>query len=109
MRRPGPRRLDAALGAVVREAAPVGLLPRVQACWTEVAGAAVALEAEPVAERDGLVTVACSSAVWAHELELLASGLIEALNARIGRPGAPSQLKGLRFKVGPGTGTVTGP
>jgi predicted nucleic acid-binding Zn ribbon protein len=100
LRRLGPRPLDAALDAVVRTAAPAGLLPRVQACWAEAAGGEVALEAQPVAERDGVVTVACSSSLWAHELELLAGDLLERLNSALGAAGGPSRLKGLRFEVG---------
>ena len=42
--------------------------------------------AEPVAERDGVVTVACESAVWAQELDLLSERVIEALNEALGRP-----------------------
>ena len=32
-------------------------------------------EAEPVSERDGIVTVACRSAVWAQELDLMTGEL----------------------------------
>ena len=99
MRRLGPRPLDAALEAVVREAAPSGLLPRVQACWEEAVGSEVAVEAQPVAERDGVVTVACSSSVWAHGLELLGSNLLERLCSALGATGGPSRLRDLRFEV----------
>ena len=33
-----------------------------------------------------MVTVACESAVWAQELDLLSERVIEALNEAIGRP-----------------------
>jgi predicted nucleic acid-binding Zn ribbon protein len=39
-----------------------------------------------VAERGGVVTVACASAVWAQELDLLSERVVEALNEAIGRP-----------------------
>jgi predicted nucleic acid-binding Zn ribbon protein len=39
-----------------------------------------------VAERDGVVTVACRSAVWAQELELMSEAVRERLNAALGRP-----------------------
>ena len=39
--------------------------------WPRVAGERFARAAEPVAERDGVITVACESAVWAQELDLL--------------------------------------
>ena len=47
---------------------------------------AFARAAEPVAERDGVITVACDSAVWAQELDLLSERVVEALNGAIGRP-----------------------
>lgn len=100
MRRTAPRPLRAALEDLSRAAAPAGTLARVQSAWREVAGEAVAAETEPVAERDGTVTVACSSAVWAHELELLSPALVERLNAAVGaQPSAPP-VRGLRFTVG---------
>jgi predicted nucleic acid-binding Zn ribbon protein len=95
VRRLAPRPLSAALGEVVPAAAPAGLLARVQAAWPEAAGAAVAAEAEPVSEREGVVTVACRSAVWAQELELLGSDLSDRLNAALPSP----EVAGLRFVV----------
>jgi predicted nucleic acid-binding Zn ribbon protein len=84
MRRPAPRPLRVALEEAVAAARPSGALARVQAAWPQAAGPAVAAESEPVAERDGVVTVACRSAVWAQELELLRGELLERLNARLG-------------------------
>lgn len=66
-------------------ARPPGLLPQVQALWPAVAGEALAGSASPVSERDGVVTVACESAVWAQELELLGGSLCERLNAQLTR------------------------
>jgi predicted nucleic acid-binding Zn ribbon protein len=51
-----------------------------------VAGERFARAAEPVAERDGVITVACESAVWAQELDLLSERVIAAVNEAIGRP-----------------------
>jgi predicted nucleic acid-binding Zn ribbon protein len=98
MRRPGPRPLARALDSVLGDAQPAGLLPRVQAAWPEVAGQTLAAAAEPVSERDGVVTVACESAVWAQELELLATDLRERLEARLGE----AAVGRLRFVVGSG-------
>jgi len=39
-----------------------------------------------VAERDGAVTVACDSAVLAHELDLMSELVVGQLNATLGRP-----------------------
>jgi predicted nucleic acid-binding Zn ribbon protein len=99
-RRGAPRRLGAALAPAARRAQPRTLLAAVQEAWPRVAGATVAAEAVPVAERDGLVMVACRSATWAQELDLLQLDLIERLNAAVSeadpdRPDAP--VSGLRF------------
>jgi len=52
-----------------------------------------------VAERAGTLTVACRSAVWAAELELLAPDLIGRLNAELPGP-SDGPLKALRVRSG---------
>ena len=99
MRRTGPRPLDAALAEVTSGARPRTLLARVQACWPEVAGPAVAAESAPASERSGTVSVRCSSATWAQELQLLEPDLREHLNRVLGTP-AGSRVEALRFGVG---------
>ena len=86
MRRRGPRPIGFALDAVTGAIAPATLLADVQRAWAQSAGEAFARATEPVAERDGVVTVACDSAVWAQELDLLSERVVEALNEAIGRP-----------------------
>jgi hypothetical protein len=54
-----------------------------------------------VSERDGVVTVACASAVWAAELELLGPELLERLNGRLGEA-ETALVSRLRFVVGSG-------
>lgn len=96
-----PHPLREALTRVVERAAPATTLARVQRAWEGVAGPVIAAEAEPVSERAGVVTVACTSAIWANELELLAPGLVEGLNEAL--EGAAVSV--LRFVVGrPGGG-----
>ena len=86
MRRRGPRPVGLALDAVTGALAPATLLAEVQRVWPQVAGERFARAAEPVSERDGVLTVACESAVWAQELDLLSERVIEALNEALGRP-----------------------
>jgi predicted nucleic acid-binding Zn ribbon protein len=72
----------------------------VQEAWPGVAGEAVAEQANPVAERRGLVTVACRSATWAQELDLLQSELLERLNGALsgsGVEGREEAVSALRF------------
>ena len=65
-----------------------------------MAGEAVASESEPVAEREGTVTIRCSSSVWASELQLLSEDLLARLNAALGEPGRRPPVKALRFVAG---------
>ena len=99
VKRLAPRPLSAALDEIVRAAAPPTLLARVQAAWPEVAGRPVAAATAAVSEREGVVTVACESAVWAGELELLAPDLLTRLNARLGAD-EPGSVTRLRFVIG---------
>jgi predicted nucleic acid-binding Zn ribbon protein len=43
----------------------------------------IAAEAVPTAERAGVVTISCSAAVWAQELDLMAPTIIGRLNGRL--------------------------
>ena len=83
MRRLAPRHLSRALEEAVGSSRPPGELARVQGSWADTAGATVAAHSEPVSEREGVVTVACESAVWAQELELLKRDLEARLDARL--------------------------
>jgi len=98
-RRTAPRPIAAALAELAAETIPAGPLARVQASWRELAGPVVAAEAEPVAERSGKLTIACRSAVWAQELELLAGELLERLNGALGTPQEPRPIVALRLVV----------
>lgn len=98
--RRGPRSLATALGDARRRAQPITLLAAVQGAWTAVAGTRVAEEAEPVAERDGMVTIACRSATWAQELDLLSPELVRRLNAALsvsGQDPPHAAVTALRF------------
>ncbi|MGH2780969.1 MAG: DUF721 domain-containing protein [Thermoleophilaceae bacterium] len=96
MRRLALRPLRAALDQLLPEARPAGLLAEVQSAWPRVAGDLLAGAAAPLSERDGTVTVACESSVWAQELELLGPDLAERLNEVVGH----GRVERLRFVVG---------
>ena len=93
----GPRRIADALGAIVPDAAPLTQLADVQLNWSAACGAEVAARALPVSERDGTVIVACESATWAQELDLMQIELLGRLNARLD----PAHVKALRFLIDP--------
>jgi predicted nucleic acid-binding Zn ribbon protein len=92
MRRLAPRPLAAALGRVTAGLEPPTLLARVQRCWAAAVGEVMNAEAEPVAERDGVVTVSCRSSVWAEELKMMGPDLRERVNAALGEE-AVAELK----------------
>jgi len=92
VRRRAPRPLATALDRLTAELAPATLLAEVQRAWPEAAGDAFAAQSQPLAERDGVITVACTSAVWAQELDLLSERVVERLNQSLGRPA----VRGLR-------------
>ncbi len=96
-RRTAPRSLAPAVERVSAGLAPPSLLASVQRLWARAVGEAVARESEPGAERDGMVTVTCRSAVWAQELDLLSAELLERLNQELGGPPEVPAVRSLRF------------
>jgi predicted nucleic acid-binding Zn ribbon protein len=100
VRRLAPRPIARALEAAVGDARPAGLLASVQSAWPGVAGAVLAAATTPTSEREGTVTVACESGVWAHELELLGTDLTTRLNERLEAAGEAAKVERLRFVVG---------
>jgi predicted nucleic acid-binding Zn ribbon protein len=94
--RRAPRPISNALERLSNQLEPASTLGRIQAVWEDAVGPAVASSARPSAERDGVLTVLCEAAVWAHELELMSDQLTERLNAALGAPA----LRGLRCRVG---------
>ena len=86
-----PRRIGEALAAVQRRAAPQTPLAAIQLAWSDAVGEKVAGVAEPIAERGGLVTVACKNAVWAQELDLMQDDILRRLAEAMDAP--PRALK----------------
>ena len=95
MRRRAPRPLARALEGFTATLAPPTTLARVQGLWTEVLGETLAEECRPLSERDGVVTVGCRSSVWAQELAMMETELVERLNAALGG----AAVAELRFRV----------
>jgi predicted nucleic acid-binding Zn ribbon protein len=90
--RRSPRLVAAALAPLRDVWVPETLLGEVQAVWTDAVGALIAAEARPVSERGGVVTIACSAAVWAQELDLLSTTLLVRLNECL-RDGGITRLR----------------
>jgi predicted nucleic acid-binding Zn ribbon protein len=81
MRRRDPRPVGQAIAAMADRLAPQTLLADVQRVWPQAVGELVAAQAEPTGEREGVLVVTCSSAVWAQELDLMGPDLIARLNS----------------------------
>jgi predicted nucleic acid-binding Zn ribbon protein len=73
-----------ALDQIRDELAPDTLLSSVQLAWREAVGEAIAAQAKPTSERAGVLTISCSASVWAQELDLMATEILERLNASLG-------------------------
>jgi len=84
MRRRAPRLLGPAVEALAARLAPVTALAEIQRVWEQAAGPAMAREARPLSERDGTLTVLCSSAVWMQEISLMGPELVSQLNRELG-------------------------
>lgn len=82
-RRRTPRPISAALSTALEGAEPATLLAAVQSAWPGAVGEAIAREATPVSEREGVVTVACRSATWAQELDLLGARILAQLRQNL--------------------------
>jgi len=84
-RRHGPRPVSFALDHLADQLEPPTPLAAIQRVWPKVAGS-YANVTEPVAERDGVVVIACDSAVRAQELDLMSELVIAKVNEALGRP-----------------------
>ena len=76
----------------MRRAAPKTRLAAVQSVWADAVGGRIAAVAVPVSERDEEVTVACEDPVWAQELDLMRTELLERLGTLLGDQ-APRNLR----------------
>jgi predicted nucleic acid-binding Zn ribbon protein len=97
-RRRAPRPAGEAFRVVRDQIAPKTGLAAVQAAWEEALGDQIAAVASPVSERAGTITVDCSNAMWAQELDLMQEQLLGRLRAVLGER-APQALK---FRVARG-------
>jgi predicted nucleic acid-binding Zn ribbon protein len=84
MSRPSPRPLSLALEGLTTALAPASTLARAQQAWEQAVGPVIAQAGLPTAERNGVLTITCTDAVWASELDLMGSGLVERLNEALG-------------------------
>lgn len=95
----GPRSLAGALAGVRADVAPLTLLSAAQEAWPAAVGELVAAQAEPVSEREGVLSVACRTATWAQELDLMQTELLERLRQALEEGPFADRLEGLRFSA----------
>jgi predicted nucleic acid-binding Zn ribbon protein len=96
MSRPAPRPFSFALDGLTSALAPATTLARTQQIWEQAVGSAIAAAGLPTAEREGVLTIVCSDAVWSAELDLMGTDLVERLNAQLGEP----LIRRLRCRAG---------
>ena len=98
-RRRAPRAAGEAFRVARDIAAPKTGLASVQAGWSQAVGEQIAAVAQPISERSGTLTVECTNAMWAQELDLMQAQLLERLREALGER-APQALK---FRVARGS------
>jgi predicted nucleic acid-binding Zn ribbon protein len=76
--------LSLALDSLTVALAPATTLARAQRAWERAVGEVVAGAGQPTAEHNGVLTITCTDAVWAAELDLMSSDLVTRLNAALG-------------------------
>jgi predicted nucleic acid-binding Zn ribbon protein len=100
VRRREPRAVSEAIAALADRLAPQTALAAVQRVWPDAVGDVIATQAEPTAEREGVLTVTCSSAVWAQELDLMGPDLVGRINTALGT----ETVRSLRCSSAPAKG-----
>jgi predicted nucleic acid-binding Zn ribbon protein len=75
--------MEAAIEELIDTLAPETLLADVQRVWSSTVGPSIAAQADPTAERGGVVTISCSASVWAQELDLMAPEILARLNGAL--------------------------
>ena len=90
--RAAPRRAADPVGRLLRDLEPQTPLGSLQRAWPAAVGEHLASHATPVAVRDGVATVQCSSGMWAEELGLLQGEVLARLAGALG-PGAVRELR----------------
>jgi hypothetical protein len=76
--------------------ASVDPLAAIRSVWSEVAGAQVATNSQPVELRRGVLLLVTRSSAWSQQLGFLADRIVSALNERVPQAG----VRQLRFRVG---------
>jgi predicted nucleic acid-binding Zn ribbon protein len=91
-RRRGLTPISATIAGLIADSEPQTALARVQSAWPSAVGETVAGWAQPVSERAGVVTFACSDSMVANELEMIKLELLEKLAKQLPE-NAPRELK----------------
>lgn len=97
MSRRAPRSAGMAIRELAESLAPATTLGAVQRVWEQAVGAGFAPHARPTAEAGGTLTVTCSSAVWAQELDLMSQPVLARLEELLG----PGRVRALRCQSVP--------
>jgi predicted nucleic acid-binding Zn ribbon protein len=69
---------------IVADLQPPTTLAAIQRSWKQIVGGRISEIATPVSERAGTLTISCTSAGWAQELDLLSGQIIPSINQQLG-------------------------
>jgi len=95
--RRAPRALSHALERFTERLEPATELARTQRAWPSVTRALpAAAGGSPTALRDGVLSITCTSSVWAQELQWMGDELIACLNGVLGE----EAVRELRLRSG---------
>jgi predicted nucleic acid-binding Zn ribbon protein len=72
------------LQTLAEQISPATPLAQIQSVWEQAAGSTISASAQPIKEREGVLTLACSGSAWAQEINLMADEVIKRLNEALG-------------------------
>ena len=98
-RRRAPREAGEAFRVARDIVAPKTGLASVQAGWSQAVGEQIAEVAQPISERAGTLTVECTNAMWAQELDLMQGAAVGAAARGPGGEGPGSAQVSGRTRV----------
>ena len=89
-----PARLGAALERLTADLAPSTPLATIQAVWSSVVGDRIAGSCTPEREQDGVLTIACETAVWTQQLSMMQAEIISKLASELDDPAqVPKEIR----------------
>lgn len=96
-RRKQPKPIGGPLDRLTADLAPATPLARIQAVWPNAVGDRISAACDPEDEQEGILTVSCESAVWAQQLTMMQSEILDKLEGLL--PDRSCVPREIRFVV----------